>query len=78
MGAEHTIRTRHERQLASGLLSANTTYRLLVTGDFGPAEMDRVIRIMKLQKQVLEETEPPADLLPHLAWYCPPHLIIGA
>ena len=44
-----------ERTFSSGMLSVTTTYRLLVTGDCDLRELDRLIRLLTLQKNFLEE-----------------------
>ncbi len=67
------IHTEQERQLTSGFLSVTTTFRLLMTGTPDAKHLDRIISILKMQKQFLEEDET-VDLMPDLVWYCPPAL----
>lgn len=57
MTAEHKIQVTQERELSGGMLSVTTTYRLCVTGDYGLRELDRLIRLLTLQKEFLEETK---------------------
>lgn len=57
MEQDHQIQVQQERKFASGMLSVTTTFRLLVTGDAGLKELDRLIRILTVQKQILEEDE---------------------
>lgn len=54
---EHRIQVHQERAFAGGMLSVTTTYRLLITGDCGLKELERLIRILTVQKQILEEAE---------------------
>lgn len=44
-----------ERELKSGLLSKNTSFRLLVTGAVGAKELERLIMSLQLDKQILDE-----------------------
>jgi hypothetical protein len=46
-----------ERELATGLLSKNTTFRLLVSGNVGVKEIDRLIAKLKMDKDILAEQE---------------------
>lgn len=50
-----------EREWLKGPLSRNVTYRLIVTGDLGPKELGKLIKLLEAQKAVLsddnEETE---------------------
>jgi hypothetical protein len=74
MRCDHTIQMTQERQLMSGILSVTTTFRLMVTGGTDAKQLDQIIRILRLQKDILEEDEI-EDILPNLAWYCPPALL---
>ncbi len=44
-----------ERQLASGLLSRDASFRLLVTGPVGLKEIERLIRKLEVDKEILAE-----------------------
>ncbi len=57
MADEHKLQMQQERQFSSGILSVTTTFRLLVTGDTGLKEIERLIRILMVQKQIMEESE---------------------
>ena len=46
-----------ERQFLHGPLGAEAEYRLLVSGDVGPRELGKLIRILQLQKELLEDGE---------------------
>jgi hypothetical protein len=46
-----------ERQFLHGPLGAETEYRLLVNGNVGPRELGKLIRILQLQKELLEDSE---------------------
>jgi hypothetical protein len=55
----------------SGILSVTSTFRLNVTGDLELKHLDRLIRILRVQQQILAEDEV-EDLMPDCVWYCPP------
>jgi hypothetical protein len=44
-----------ERVLQDGYLSKGTTYRIIVSGRVGPAEIDRLIRKLELDKEFLAD-----------------------
>lgn len=46
-----------ERQFLHGPLGAEVEYRLLVSGNVGPRELGKLIRILQLQKELLEDRE---------------------
>jgi hypothetical protein len=46
-----------ERQFLHGPLGSEVEYRLLVSGDVGPKEIGKLIRILQLQKELLEDSE---------------------
>lgn len=49
-----------ERELEKGLLSKDAAFRLIVRGDVGPAEIDRLIRRLQLTKEILaDQTDKP-------------------
>lgn len=52
---EHQIQVHQERAFSGGMLSITTTYHLLITGDCGLKELERLIRILTVQKQIMEE-----------------------
>lgn len=47
-----------ERELTTGLLSKETSFRLIVSGSIGVKEIDRLIRKLELDKEILAEPEP--------------------
>ena len=51
----------HERVLASGMLSKTASYRLIVSGNVGVPEIDRLIRKIELDKEILADPDPEAD-----------------
>jgi hypothetical protein len=57
MSEQHRLQVQHERQFSSGVLSVTTRYRLIVTGDVGLKEIGKLIRILQLQKEILEESD---------------------
>lgn len=73
MTSQHTIHHTQEREFSSGMLSVTSTFRLMVTGDTDLKHLERLIRLLTVQRQILEEDEI-EDCLPELAWYCPPAL----
>ncbi len=46
-----------ERELTSGLLSKDSSFRLIVSGDVGVKELERLIEKLKIDKEILGETE---------------------
>lgn len=67
---EQTIHHKQERTFAEGMLSVTSTFRLMVTGNTELKHLERLIRLLTVQKQILEEDEI-EDLMPECAWYCP-------
>jgi hypothetical protein len=50
-----------EQELFRSKLSPQSTVRVLVTGPAGPRELDKLIRLLQLQKEVMEEGENGAE-----------------
>lgn len=71
MASQHTLHFQQERTFMSGVLSVTSTFRLLVTGNTELKHLERLIRILRMQQQILAEDEI-EDLMPECAWYCPP------
>ena len=76
MASQHTIHHTQERTLVSGMLSVTSTFRLIVTGNTDLKHLERLIRLLTVQKQILEEDEEDEedeidDLMPDCVWYCP-------
>ncbi|MBB3644910.1 hypothetical protein FHX14_001073 [Rhizobium sp. BK619] len=46
-----------ERVLQDGILSRETTYRIIVKGKIGPREIDRLIKKLELDKEILADAE---------------------
>jgi hypothetical protein len=46
-----------ERELLHGPLSRSASYRLVIKGDAGPKEIGKLIKILELQKSLLEDDE---------------------
>ena len=46
-----------ERVLADGLLSKNTTFRVIVAGRVGPKEIERLIKKLEVDKEILSEPD---------------------
>ena len=46
-----------ERELATGLLSKDASFRLIVSGPVGEKEIDRLIRKLVLDKEILADQE---------------------
>jgi hypothetical protein len=46
-----------ERELTTGLLSKNASFRLIVSGDIGVREIERLIAKLQLDKEILAEPE---------------------
>ena len=54
-----------EREYLRGVLSRDTNYRLLVSGDIGPKELGKMIKLLQAQKAILEDDtdkEEPDDI----------------
>jgi hypothetical protein len=48
-----------ERELTTGLLSKNASFRLIVSGEVGVKEIERLIAKLELDKEILAESDPP-------------------
>ena len=44
-----------EREYLRGVLSRDKSYRLLVSGDIGPKELGKMIKLLQAQKAILED-----------------------
>jgi hypothetical protein len=44
-----------EREYLRGVISRDTSYRLLVSGDIGPKELGKMIKLLQAQKAILED-----------------------
>jgi hypothetical protein len=47
-----------EQELFRSKLSPHSTVRVLITGPAGPKEIDKLIRLLQLQKEVMQEDDP--------------------
>jgi hypothetical protein len=47
--------TNKEHEYLRGVLSRDTSYRLLVSGDIGPKELGKMIKLLQAQKAILED-----------------------
>lgn len=52
-----------ERELTTGLLSKDTNFRLLVSGPVGVKEIERLIKKLELDKDILAETDEASSLV---------------
>ena len=50
-----------ERELTTGLLSKDASFRLLVSGQVGEKEIERLIKKLELDKEILAEASPLID-----------------
>ena len=48
-----------ERELTTGLLSTGANFRLIVSGRVGKTELERLIRKLELDKEILADDESP-------------------
>jgi hypothetical protein len=55
--AEEVRALASEREWLRGKLSQDASYRLIVTGDLGPKEIGRLIKLLEAQKDVLSDDE---------------------
>lgn len=46
-----------EREWLRGPLSKDATYRLIVTGDLGPKEIGKLIKMLEAQKEILSDDD---------------------
>jgi hypothetical protein len=46
-----------ERELTTGLLAKDANFRLIVTGNIGVKEIERLIKKLKLDKEILADQE---------------------
>lgn len=44
------------RVLQNGILSKNATYRIIVNGNIGPKEIERMIKKLEVDKEILLES----------------------
>jgi hypothetical protein len=51
----------HERVLQSGMLSKQASYRVIVSGPVGIAEIERLIAKIQMDKDILAEPDPPSE-----------------
>jgi hypothetical protein len=49
----------NERELTTGLLSKDASFRLIVNGPVGVREIDRLIRKLEIDKEILADPEGP-------------------
>jgi hypothetical protein len=50
-----------ERELTTGLLSKDASFRLIVSGPIGVREIERLIRKLELDKEILAEQDENGD-----------------
>ena len=48
----------HERVLQSGMLSKQASYRVIVSGPVGEAEIDRLLKKLEMDKEILADPDP--------------------
>jgi hypothetical protein len=46
-----------ERELTSGLLSKDASFRLIVSGEIGVKEIERLIKKLELDKEILADPD---------------------
>ena len=46
-----------ERELTTGLLAKDASFRLIVSGDIGVQEIERLIKKLELDKEILADQE---------------------
>lgn len=51
-----------QREILRGQLATGTSYRLIVSGEFGPSEISNFIRLLQVQRAVLLDPPPPTML----------------
>jgi len=50
-----------ERELTTGLLSKDASFRLIVSGNVGVKEIERLIRKLELDKEILADQDDEAE-----------------
>ena len=53
-----------ERELTTGLLSKNASFRLIVSGEVGVREIERLIAKLQLDKEILADPDPVHQEMP--------------
>jgi len=51
----------HERVLTSGMLSKQATFRVVVSGPVGEPEIERLLRKLEMDKEILADPDPESD-----------------
>lgn len=51
----------NERELTTGLLSKDSSFRLIVSGQIGVKEIERLIAKLEIDKEILADAEEAAD-----------------
>ncbi len=54
-------RVREERVLQSGMLSKHASYRVIVSGPVGEAEIERLLKKLEMDKEILADGDPAPD-----------------
>ena len=54
----------HERVLQSGMLSKEASYRVIVSGKVGVAEINRLLAKLEMDKDILAEPDPTPPIPP--------------
>jgi len=54
-----------ERVLQSGMLSKTASYRVIVSGQVGVSEIDRLLRKLEMDKEILADPDPEPDETPY-------------
>jgi len=50
-----------ERELTTGLLAKEASFRLIVSGNIGVKEIERLIQKLEIDKEILADQESPDD-----------------
>lgn len=61
-GAQGLAMSVHERILQSGMLSKTASYRVIVSGQVGVAEIDRLLKKLEMDKDILAAPDPDENL----------------
>lgn len=56
----------HERVLQSGLLSKGATYRVIVSGHVGVVEIERLLKKLEVDKEILADPDPELESKPSI------------
>jgi hypothetical protein len=58
-----SVRMAGERELTTGLLAKDASFRLIVSGNIGVKEIERLIQKLEIDKEILADQEEPENAI---------------